>query len=93
MESFTKMDIFFAVTTAAIVIITAGIALIVYRIVRFVRVLEGIATSVKEEAKEIRNDMTRLRSEVVVKGSKLAPLLWFAGRLGKRVVSKKLGRK
>ena len=90
MEDFTKMDIFFTVTTVAIVLVTTGVALIIYRIVRFIRVLEGIVTNVKDETREIRSDLTRLRSEMVVKGSKFAPLLWFAGRLGKRVLTKKI---
>jgi len=93
MENFAKMDIFFAVTTAAVVVLTLLIALVAYRIAVFVRVLERIASEVQEEAEEIRTDLVRLRSDIAGRGSALRPLLAFVTSFGKRVVTKKLVRK
>lgn len=92
MTDFTQMQVFFAVTTAAVVLVTAFVCAALVALTRFLRTLDGIATEVGEEAEEIRADIRELR-EGVKKGFRFVPWFHFFGKTSKRLTRKKAPRK
>jgi hypothetical protein len=63
-EAFLKMDIFFVVTTAAIAVVGALMALALFYVVRIVRDISEITRTVKTEAKEFVDDLSKVRTDV-----------------------------
>jgi hypothetical protein len=92
MTDFTQMHIFFAVTTAAVVLLTAFACGALVALLRFLRTLDRIANEVEEEATLMRADLDELR-EGVKKGFRLVPWLNFFGKVGKRLPRKSAPRK
>ncbi len=88
MDEFLKMDIFFFVATAAVVIVAAFVALALYRIVRILRNVEKISAIVEEEGELMRADIADLRSSVKREGFKLRSLGRFFTSIFGRVKSR-----
>lgn len=88
MDAFAKMDIFFIIATAAVVILTVLIGLLVYRVILFVQIVNRIVTEVQEEAGEIRADIKSLRQDVVREGFRITSLASFFGKTAKRVAKR-----
>jgi len=63
-EAFLKMDIFFIVTTAFIVVMGALIGLVLFYILRIVRDISEITHLVKHEARELAKDIGEVTKEV-----------------------------
>lgn len=93
MDAFLKMDVFFVVATAAVVVVAALVGVLLYRAIRLMRTLERIASEVQEEAGEIRADLRNLRQDVLARGLRFAPFLGMFGKIAKRAVKKKFSRK
>ena len=91
MDPFLKMDIFFVVTTVAVVLLTGIFTLIAIQVVRILKHVERIAALVEEEAEEIRGDIAAVRAKVKEEGMKAALSFasWFP--FGKRRGRKKRG--
>jgi len=64
MTDFTQMHVFFVVTTAAVILVTAFVCAALVALIRFLMTLDSIATEVEEEAEEIRADMDEFREGV-----------------------------
>lgn len=92
MDDFTQMHVFFAVTTAAVILVTAFVCATLVALFRFLRTLERIAGHVEEEAQEIREDLDELRSGLK-NGFRFVPWFSFFGKTAKRVSRKKAPRK
>lgn len=92
MTDFTQMHVFFAVTTAAVILVTALMGGVLVALFRFLRTLDRIAGEVEEETAEIRADLSELR-EGVKKGFRFVPWFHFFGKAGKRVARKSATRK
>ncbi len=92
MADYTQMHIFFAVTTGAVIILTALVGALLFMLVRFMRTLDRIASHVEEEAGEIREDLGELRSDLK-KGFRFVPWFNFFGKTAKRVSRKTPSRK
>ncbi|HWU24356.1 MAG TPA: hypothetical protein VN086_01215 [Candidatus Paceibacterota bacterium] len=92
MTDFTQMHIFFAVTTAAVILVTALMGGVLVALFRFLRTLDRIANEVEDEAAEIRADLDELR-EGVKKGFRLVPWFNFFGKAAKRMPRKSASRK
>jgi hypothetical protein len=93
MDDFTQMHVFFVVTTAATILVTAFVCAVLVAGLRFFRTLDRIAGEVEEEAAEIRSDLNDLRAELH-KGFRFVPWLSFFGKSAKRIAShKKASRK
>jgi hypothetical protein len=92
MDDFTQMHIFFAVTTGAVILITALVCAVLFMLARFLRTLDRIAEEVEEEAAEIRADLSELRSGLK-KGFRFVPWFGFFGKTAKRLSTKKRARK
>lgn len=90
MDDFLKMDVFFAVTTLAVAVVTVlfGVALI-YAI-RILRTFERLMRSVEDEAELVRADINDVRKKVRAEGLKLSALLGLAHKSGKRILKKTL---
>ena len=92
MDDFTQMHVFFAVTTAAVVLVTALVCGVLVALFRFMRTLDRIAELVEEETAEIREDLGELRSGLK-KGFRFVPWFTFFGKTARRVARKKTPRK
>ncbi len=84
MDDFLKMDIFFAVSTLAVVVVAGLIAYALVRILRILRNVEKLSETVTEEAQLIRSDIGDMRSHVRAEGFKWAHLARFARASVKR---------
>lgn len=56
METFMKADIFFFVTTIAVVVITAGIIFALFHLAQFLSTCNRIAKNIETSANEVSND-------------------------------------
>jgi len=88
MDEFLKMDVFFAVSTAAVILITALFCGVLVFLMRFLNTLTRIATEVEEETEAIRADLSELRADMS-KGFRLVPLFSFFGKAHKRLSRKR----
>jgi hypothetical protein len=78
-----KQDIFFFVTTIAVVILTILLAILVIYIIKITRDVKYISERAKTEADLISQDLSDLRDNVK-KGVKLKYLLNFFNNLRKK---------
>lgn len=89
MDEFLKMDIFFIVSTVAVVVVAGLIAYAVFRVIKILRYVERLTETVSEEAQLIRADIDDARASVKAEGFKWATLMRFARGSVKRFVTKK----
>ena len=87
MNEFAKMDIFFMITTVAVVVVAISMVVVLVYIARLLHTLNRIATDVEEEAEAIRADLEDARAKVRREGLKLAHLFSFFGKTTKRLSS------
>lgn len=71
MESFIKADIFFFVTTIAVVCVSAAIIVISVRLSRILKQVLKISEKAREEADHIVRDVRELRGAIREEGAKL----------------------
>jgi hypothetical protein len=84
MDEFLKMDIFFVVTTVAVIVLTVLVALVLVRLFRILHTVGEISTMLSEEGKELRADIHHMRAEITQKGALLAGLAALGRFVGKR---------
>ncbi len=84
MDEFLKLDIFFFVTTIAVVIITALLAILIIYLVKISKDVKYITKKAREEADLISEDLSDLRDDIKAKGFKPKYLLSFFHRLSKK---------
>jgi hypothetical protein len=84
MSDFLKQDIFFFVTTIAVVILTIFLAIAVFYVVRILRDLKYISSKAKTESDLIAEDLHELRTNVKQEGAKLKFFSKFVASLFKR---------
>ena len=84
MDQFLKMDVFFFVTTLAVVVLGAITAFVLVRFYRILGHLEHISEQAALESDRIREDIAELRADVHAGEHKIGSLLSFIGRLGKK---------
>jgi hypothetical protein len=78
MDDFLKMDVFFVVSTVAVLVVTALLAFVLVRVLRILGRVEQISEVVSEEAQLVRKDVADLRENVRTEGFKLKHLANFA---------------
>jgi len=84
MEGILKSDIFFVVTTIAIVIVAiVFVAALVY-VILILRDIKRVSSRVREESKNISEDISSLRKNVKTEGVKLAHFSDFFAKIFKR---------
>lgn len=71
METLLKADIFFFVTTVAVIAVTICLVYAGYYLIRILRNVEEISEEVKEEAGQVREDIGELRTNIREEGLKV----------------------
>ncbi len=88
MNEFLKMDIFFVVSTVAVVVVALLLAYAIYRAIRILHKVERISDTVTEEAELIRADIDEARLAARREGYRFAGLVRgirvFLDRMTKR---------
>jgi hypothetical protein len=95
MTDYTQMHVFFAVTTAAVILFTAFLCAVLVALYRLLRTLDDIAQNVEEETDEIRADLDDLRDDLRegFRSVPLLPLFHFFGKAARRAVQRKKARR
>lgn len=75
MESIAKSDIFFFITTIAVIVITLFVVLLAVYAVRIMSDVKFISKKVKEESVEFLEDAKEMRQEIRDKGTSLLGIL------------------
>src|SRR3989338_3680306 len=68
MSEFMKADIFFFVTTIAVILLTVGIIIALYYVVRILRSVRNVSERVEEGSKVLSEDLEELRLKMKVGG-------------------------
>jgi hypothetical protein len=81
MTEFLKMDVFFVVTTVAVVVLGIAGAFVLVRLYRILGHLEHISEQAALESDRIREDIAELRGDLRSGEHKLGSMLSFLGRM------------
>lgn len=79
MDDFLKMDIFFFVTSVAIIAISILLGLVLIRLLRILKRVDEVSEMVQEEAQEIRADIQEMRASVKAETFRIGQLLSTLG--------------
>jgi len=79
MTEFLKMDIFFVVTTVAVVVMTILLVAVLIRVLRILKNIEDISLMVEEEGEHFREDIAELRAGIKREGVKASHFMDFLG--------------
>ncbi len=88
MNEFLKMDVFFFVTTVAVVVITIIAGYVLWQLRRVLKYTEHILKQVAAETDIVREDLVELRSEVRRGKGRIKSLFGFFNRKAKRIRKK-----
>jgi hypothetical protein len=90
MQSLIHADIFFFVSTIALVVLTIGGVIILVYIIKIIRDVSHVSGRVKEESDEILNDVKTLRGNIKSEGFKFSFVhRFFRSIFGRRSSKKK----
>lgn len=89
MNDFLKQDIFFVVTTIAVITLTILLAILIVYIIKISRNVKYISEKAKSEADLISEDISTLRTNVKENGAKLKYFASFFSNLAKKSDKKK----
>lgn len=84
MSDFLKMDIFFFVTTLAVVLLAAFGAIVLWRLSRVLKNIEHISEQVALESDEVRHDLAEIRSDIRRGKGRLKSIFDFFGKAKKK---------
>jgi hypothetical protein len=79
MDEFLKMDIFFVVTTVAVVVVSVLLAFVLIRVLRILKNIEDISLMVEAEGEKLREDIAHVRAKVKEEGVRVTHLFDFLG--------------
>jgi hypothetical protein len=88
MNDFLKMDIFFAVSTLAVIVVALGVGYLVWRAHRILLHIEHVSEQVSRESDLVRADIAELRTDIKKGKGKLKSLTSFIGKFNSRHSSK-----
>lgn len=74
--SILKADIFFVVTTVAVVVLSVGLAVVMYYLVNILKDIKYLSNKAKIEGEKIIDDVRAFREEAEDKGYKITNLLY-----------------
>ena len=89
MESLIHADIFFFISTIALVIIALGVIVALIYIIKILSRVSSLSKKVKEEGEGIITDINGLRTNIKTEGFKVRYVTSFLSKLFKRRASKK----
>lgn len=84
MDDFLKMDVFFVVATVSTVLLSALVAIILWRLSRILASVERITEQVALESEEIRKDLGELRRDIRAGKGKIRAFTTFIQGLTKK---------
>jgi len=84
MSEFLKMDVFFLVTTIAVVVITLFAAFVLWRLGRVLKNVEHVSKQVAIESDMVRQDIAEMRSDIRAGKGRLKSLFGFLKNTSKR---------
>ena len=84
MEELIHADIFFFVTTIAVVVVTIAVVIASVFFIRILRDLKDVSRRIRDEAEDIEEDIEVLRTAVKTEGFKLRHLFSFFFGLAER---------
>jgi hypothetical protein len=84
MAEFIKMDVFFVVTTIAVVLVGTLLGVALFYVIRILRNVEHVSERVAEESDYIKSDLEELRTNVRKEGAKFKHFADFFGGIVKR---------
>lgn len=94
-ESFIHADIFFFISTIAVVLVSIGAIVALFYVIRILRDVREVSDKVKEESGEIMGDLKKLRANLRDEGVKWKHVVGLArtffvrkGTKAKRVVDR-----
>ncbi|KKW10953.1 MAG: hypothetical protein UY50_C0024G0043 [Parcubacteria group bacterium GW2011_GWA2_49_9] len=64
METFIKADIFFFITSIAVILITVGVIVILYYLIKILKNVTSISDRIEEGSRALEEDFTTLRQKV-----------------------------
>ncbi len=79
MTDFLKMDIFFVVTTVAVLVISLLLVFVLIRVLRILKSVENISNLVGEEGEKLREDIAQVRESVKTEGVRIKHLIGLLG--------------
>jgi Tfp pilus assembly protein PilO len=88
MESLMKSDIFFFITSIAVVILTMLLVVAIAYTIRILRNLDDISAKAKDEVGLIKEDISELRQNIKTEGTKIKHFANFFNKLKGRKKSK-----
>lgn len=74
--SILKADIFFAVTTVAVIVLSIGLSFVMYYLVNILKDIKYLSGKAKIEGEKIIDDVRAFREEAEDKGYKITNLLY-----------------
>lgn len=84
MQDFIKQDVFFFITTVAVLTVTLLLAIFLVYVIRIARSVDKITTKVRQETDMISEELGELRRNIKKEGVRLKHLANFANNLVKR---------
>lgn len=78
MSDFAKMDVFFVITTVAVIVVAVLLSIALYRLLKILRNVEHVSQIVSDEGDLVRADVAEMRVAIKREGFKLAHLANFA---------------
>ncbi len=84
MSDFLKMDIFFAVTTVAVIVVSFVLTLVLIRVRGVLRQIDDVTALVREEGEQLREDIANVREQVQEGGLRIGHLFGFLTGMKKR---------
>jgi predicted Holliday junction resolvase-like endonuclease len=89
MTDFLKQDIFFFITSIAVIILTLLLAILIFYIIKISKNIKYISERAKTEADLISEDISNLRDNVKEHGAKFKYFASFFSDLAKKANKKK----
>ena len=81
METIMKSEVFFFITSIAVVIVTILLGILAMYIIRILRNVDDISKKAKDEAGLIKEDIAELRDNIKTEGAKVKHFVNFFNNL------------
>ncbi|MHB8860604.1 MAG: hypothetical protein ACYC48_02615 [Minisyncoccota bacterium] len=85
MNEFLKMDLFFFITTLAVVLLAFFGAVVLWRLSRILKNIDHISEQIALESDEVRHDLAGVRADIRRGKGRMKSVLDFLKKTGKRV--------
>jgi len=84
MQGLLKSDIFFVVTTFAVVFVSVGLVVALFYIIRILKDMKTLSRKARSEGEKILDDVAEFRENTKARGEHLAKIFSFLGFIKKK---------